>query len=95
MFFNRASWGLSITPGDNTGKSLGIGIAFVTPDNGVNMHSLTLTEGGSNNEIEYEALIMGLELALEIPVDNLTVYGDSKLIIHQTNGLYHIKKLPL
>lgn len=41
------------------------------------MHSLTLIEGRSNNETMYEALIVGLELALEIPIDDLTVYGDS------------------
>lgn len=41
------------------------------------MHSLTLTEGRLNNETEYEALIIGLELTLEIPIDDLTVYRDS------------------
>lgn len=59
------------------------------------MHSLTLTKGCSNNEIEYGALITGLELALEIPIEDLIIYGDSKLVIHQMNGLYHIKKLSL
>lgn len=59
------------------------------------MHSLTLIEGHSNNDTEYETLIVGLELALEIPIDDLTIYGNSKLIIHQMNGLYHIKKLSL
>lgn len=59
------------------------------------MHSLTLTKGCSNNETEYEALIAGLELALEIPIDGLTIYGDLELVIHQINGLYHIKKSSL
>lgn len=92
MFFDRASRGRSATLGDNTNKSSGIDIIFVTPDNGVIMHSLTLTEGRLNNETEYKALIVGIELALEIPIDDLIVYRDSELVIRQMNGLYHIKK---
>lgn len=54
-----------------------------------------MIEGHSNNDTEYEALIVGLELTLEIHIDDLTIYGDSELVIHQMNGLYHIKKLSL
>lgn len=45
MFFDGASRGPSITLGDNTNKSSGIDIIFVTPDKGIIMHSLTLMEG--------------------------------------------------
>lgn len=77
MFFDGTSQGQSGAPGDNTNKSLGIDIVFVTPDNGIIMYSFMLTEGCSNNETEYEALIAGLELALKIPIDDLMVYRDS------------------
>lgn len=79
MFFDEASQGPSAAPGDNVDKSSGIDIVFVTLNNGIVMHSLTLTEGCSNNETEYEALIIGLELALKIPIDDLMVYGDSMI----------------
>lgn len=95
MFFDGTSQGPTTALRDNTNKSLGISIVFVTSDNGVIMHSLTLTEGHSNNETEYKALIARLKLALEILVDDLTIYGDSKLVIQQMNNLYHIKKLSL
>lgn len=81
MFLDGASWGPSVAPRDNIDKFLGIGIIFVTPDNGIIIHSLTLTEGHSNNETEYEALIARLELALEIPIHDLTIYGDSELVV--------------
>lgn len=93
--FNGASRDPSIALGDNTDKSSGIGIIFVTPDNGIIMYSLTLMEGHSNNETKYEALIIGLELALEIPIDGLTVYGNLEIVVRQMNGLYHITKLSL
>lgn len=56
------------------------------------MHSFTLIEGHSNNKTEYEVLIAGLELALKILTNDLTVYGDLEFVIHQMNGLYHIKE---
>lgn len=45
------------------------------------MHSLTLIKGHSNNKTKYEALIIGLELALEIPIDYLTIFKDLELVI--------------
>lgn len=43
MLFDGASRGPSTALGDNIDKSSGIGIVFVTSDNGIIMHSLTLT----------------------------------------------------
>lgn len=80
MLFDGASRGPT-TLGDNVDKSSGIDIVFVTSDNCIILHSLTLTEGHSNNEIEYETLIARLKLALKIPIDDLTVYGGSALVI--------------
>ncbi|XP_077249131.1 uncharacterized protein LOC143888570 [Tasmannia lanceolata] len=37
-------------------------------------------------EAEYEACIVGLEAALALGIEDLDVYGDSKLIICQTQG---------
>lgn len=79
IFFDGASRGISATPGDNTDKSSGIDIVFVTPNNVIIMHSLTLIEGCSNNETKYKTLIASLDMALEIPIDDLMVYGDSDL----------------
>jgi len=50
------------------------------------------------NVAEYEALIIGLELAFEMHIDKLVVFGDSYLIIRQINGQYEVrnpKLLPL
>ena len=37
----------------------------------------------SNNQIEYEALIIGLEILLEMGIKSVEVYGDSQLVIRQ------------
>ena len=73
----------------------GIGIVFVTPENGVIPYSFALSEGCSNNEAEYESVITGLELALQIPIKELTIYGDSELVVKQLRGEYMVKKTSL
>jgi len=43
------------------------------------------------NYAEYSALIIGLKQAEKLKIENLTVYGDSLLVIEQLNGNYKIK----
>jgi ribonuclease HI len=45
----------------------------------------------TNNEAEYRALILGLEQACERNIEELTVFGDSQLVINQVNGEYKVK----
>ena len=45
----------------------------------------------TNNAAEYLALIYGLRTASNLGIKNLSVYGDSKLIINQVAGDYKIK----
>ncbi|CAL8116175.1 unnamed protein product [Prunus armeniaca] len=42
----------------------------------------------TNNRAEYEALIIGLEMALELGVKHLEVFGDSQLVIKQLSNEY-------
>ena len=55
-------------------------------------YSFTLTSAISNNAAEYEALIIGLEIAHNMELNTLTIYGDSQLIINQLLGIYAVKK---
>jgi ribonuclease HI len=45
----------------------------------------------TNNVAEYQALIMGLELALSQGVKNLHVCADSLLVVQQLKGAYQVK----
>jgi len=44
-------------------------------------YSFSLLKTCSNNVAEYEALIVSLELAIEIRIDQLEMFSDSQLII--------------
>uniref|UniRef100_A0A6N2N2Z4 RNase H type-1 domain-containing protein n=1 Tax=Salix viminalis TaxID=40686 RepID=A0A6N2N2Z4_SALVM len=41
---------------------------------------------------EYQALILGLEMAMNIKMSRLKVFGDSQLVIRQLLSLYEVKK---
>jgi len=45
----------------------------------------------TNNVAEYEALIWGLETALDHGVARLRVCADSELVVRQMNGVYRVK----
>ncbi|XP_074298395.1 uncharacterized protein LOC141629267 [Silene latifolia] len=44
-----------------------------------------------NNEAEYEALILGLRLALDLKIKYLKVCSDSKLIVNHVNDSYEAR----
>lgn len=73
-------------------EGAGAGLVFVTSDREILPHSFTLTQLFSNNETEYQALILGLEMAVDIKQLHLRVFGDSKLVINQIIGIYEVKK---
>ena len=45
----------------------------------------------TNNVAEYQALLAGLEAALDRGVERLDVFLDSELVVHQVNGRYKVK----
>ena len=46
----------------------------------------------TNNKVEYEALLKGLELAESLRSESIIVQGDYQLVINQVNGTYKAKE---
>lgn len=46
----------------------------------------------TNNEAEYRALLLGLELAKDLKPETLVCSLDSELVVSQINSLYRVKK---
>ena len=61
----------------------GVGVVLISSHNYVIPRALSLTEPCSNNVVEHNAILIGMQLAKEIGVKNLEAYGDSKLIVNQ------------
>ncbi|XP_059288148.1 uncharacterized protein LOC132041451 [Lycium ferocissimum] len=73
-------------------EGAGAGVIFVTSQEEVLPYSFTLTQCCSNNVAEYQALILGLEMAVDMKQLQLQVFGDSELVINQLLGTYEVKK---
>ncbi|XP_070026113.1 uncharacterized protein [Nicotiana sylvestris] len=58
-------------------RGAGAGVVFVTPQGEVLPYSFTLTQLCSNNVAEYQTLILGLEMAVDMKQLQLQVFGDS------------------
>jgi hypothetical protein len=61
----------------------GVGIVFTPPEGEVRSFSYRLKFDCTNNIAEYEALFLGLELALDMEIKCLQVICDSNLIVLQ------------
>ena len=69
----------------------GANIILISPDKHMLPCSFSLAELCSNNVVEYQTLIIGLQMALEIEVSFKKMYDDSKLIINQLSLKYDVK----
>ncbi|XXG62737.1 hypothetical protein AAC387_Pa05g1050 [Persea americana] len=76
---SNASWDMyfdGAIRANEKGKLIsGIGILFVSPDKYMSLHAFSLLEPCSNNAAKYQALIIGLELALEFGITMLEAFG--------------------
>jgi ribonuclease HI len=45
----------------------------------------------TNNVVEYEALILGLEVARKMQITELVAFGDSELVVQQIKGHYQTR----
>ena len=45
----------------------------------------------TNNQAEYQALVAGLEMAIDHGVRRLTVFSDSELVVRQLTGEYKVR----
>ncbi|XP_019234165.1 PREDICTED: uncharacterized protein LOC109214680 [Nicotiana attenuata] len=73
-------------------EGAGAGVVFVTFQGEVLPYSFTLTQHCTNNVTEYQALILGLEMAVDMRQLQLHIFGDSELVINQLLGSYEVKK---
>ena len=66
----------------------GVGIVIIIPE-GIRLeHSFRLGFKASNNEAEYEALIVGLRTVLGMGVRDVEIYSDSRLVVNQVQGSF-------
>ncbi|XP_057517953.1 uncharacterized protein LOC130798872 [Amaranthus tricolor] len=77
--------------GSSTQSASGAGLLIVSSA-GVRMERAVRFEfAASNNDAEYEALLMGLKICCEAGAKELAAFSDSQLIVGQVNGEFEAK----
>ena len=74
--------------GSSTSTSAGAGIVIQSPQQHRWYFSLKLDFDWTNNQAEYEALVIGLSVLHDLRAPRVLILGDSKLVINQLNGTF-------
>ncbi|XP_074327736.1 uncharacterized protein LOC141665647 [Apium graveolens] len=78
--FPHPWWILHVDGAVNNGGA-GTGLVLVSPEGHHLMSAIHFKFYATNNDVEYEALINGLKIALEMGVRNLIARSDSELVV--------------
>ena len=86
----KGRWTLCI---DRASRQSGadIGLQLTSPTGKRIEQAVRLGFSASNNESEYEALIAGLELALVVGANSLSIRSDLRLVVGQVNAEFEFK----
>ena len=82
MYFDRAV----------NNKGTGIRMILITPGGEVIPMIKRLEYEVTNNQVEYEACVFGLEALRSMGAEEVTVYGDSMLVIKQTSKKWEVRE---
>ena len=78
--------------GSSTQHAGGIGVVLQSSEGDKLTYRVRLQYQATNNEVEYEALLKGLELAKSIEAESVLILGDSQLVMGQVNGTCEAKE---
>jgi hypothetical protein len=81
MFFDGAS----------SRESVGVGVVFISPTQETISLSFEMEFETTNNVEEYEALILGVRASKDMKIEELAVFVDVELIVHQVRNMYQAK----
>ena len=76
-------------------KSVGAGIVIISPKGIKTTLSFNFAFKCTNNQIEYEAFVIGLEILMELKAQQVHIIGDSQLVFRQLTREYKCKNLLL
>ena len=70
---------------------IGAGIVLILSAGEESIHSFRLEFDCTNNVVEYEALLLGLEIGRDMKIKCLSVIGDSDLVVSQVRNQFAAK----
>ncbi|XP_071704696.1 uncharacterized protein [Rutidosis leptorrhynchoides] len=88
------TWDLFID-GASCAEGARAGLILTNPSGEEHTYALSFKLDVTNNEVEYEALLDGLNIALKLNITKLRAYVDSKLVSNQFNGSFDAHELSI
>ncbi|XP_022843129.1 uncharacterized protein LOC111366648 [Olea europaea var. sylvestris] len=84
-------WEIFVDGASNSSGS-GSGVIIISLDMLINIQcALRFEFEATNNEAEYEAVIIAVELAINLELENIKIYSDSQLVVGQIEGTFNRK----
>ncbi|KAL0456349.1 UNVERIFIED_CONTAM: hypothetical protein Slati_0974100 [Sesamum latifolium] len=78
--------------GSSTTQESGAGVVLTIPQGDDMEFAIKFEFKASNNEAEYEALVLGMRMAQDAGASHLLAYSDFQLIVKQVSGEYEAKE---
>ncbi|XP_074365336.1 uncharacterized protein LOC141706495 [Apium graveolens] len=83
-------WSL-YTDGASNQNGTGLGLVLKSPQGDIVVYSVCCEFKATNNESEYEALIIGLTTTIDLKITRISINCDSLLIVNHVKGIYEAK----
>jgi ribonuclease HI len=77
--------------GASSKEGVGVGVVLVSPAQETISLSYKLEFKATNNVAEYEALTLGLRATKDMGIEEISIFGDAELIVHQVRNIYQVK----
>ena len=88
--YDIPAWEVYIDGASNQ-KGSGIELVLISPENVIIEKSLRLDFSASNNEAEYETLLIGMTMVQRMGGKSVKVFSDSRLVVGQVKGEFEAK----
>ena len=77
--------------GASNQKGSGVGLVLMSPEKVVNEKSLRLNFSATNNEAEYEVLLVGMAMVQRMGGKSIKLFSNSRLVVGQVGGEFEAK----
>ena len=88
--YGISAWEVYVDGASNQ-KGSGIGLVLISPEKVIIEKSLRMNFLATNNEVEYEVLLIGMAMVQRIGGKSVKVFSDSKLVVGQVKGEFDAK----
>ena len=88
--YRPPTWEVYVDGASNQ-NGLGIGLVLMSLEKVVIEKSLRLDFSATNNEAEYETLLVGMAMVQRMGGKSITLFSDSRLVVSQVRGEFEAK----